>query len=138
MRRRMMMKSKEDVFVLEMFEATYNSTVTVGRTTSLSVKASLPIRIDGIVYDVGGVVDGIVDTSKILEKVIILDSDGIELDTLKYSNKAAIVRGRASYAAFNTPVKIEEAIDYTFHFVAINIEGKRSKPLTITITGVDD
>lgn len=134
MRRRMMMaKAKDDFFELDVFEVKYTSEVSVGSTTAITVNASTPVNISGKIYY--GARDSSVVTQEAVDQVIMLDNNGNELCVFTLTNSKAIERGRASYASYNYPVKIEEAISYTFHIVAISVNGKRSKPLTITITG---
>ena len=134
MRRRMMMakaKSQDDFFEPKI-EINYNSSVTVGRTTAITFKVSLPVTVKGIVY--GSSSDGS-NASEAVDRIVLTDSEGKDLSDVILTNGAAIVRGLATVASYNTSVKIEEAREYVFLFVAISVEGKRSRPLTVKITG---
>lgn len=107
----------EAAFVPERFEVSYNDTVKSGRTTSISVKTSLPVEND---------------PAQTVDSVELLDEDGNLVKEFKFSNKAAVNRGKASYCSYTVSVKVTE--DVTYQAVAYNENGEASAPLEITIS----
>lgn len=106
----------EYAFVPARFEVSYNDIVQSGRTTSISVKTSLPV-------------DG--EPENTVEKVKLLDENGELVKEFKLSNKAAVTRGKASYCSYSASVKVTENV--TYQAVAYNENGEASAPLEITI-----
>lgn len=104
-------------FVPDRFEVSYNDAVTTGRTTSITVKTSLPVADE---------------PEKTVAKVELLDEDGNVVKEFNLSNKAAVNKGKATYCSYSASVKVTEDVKY--QVVAYNENGDASAPLEVTIT----